>query len=183
METAGAAIKHNVAPVATMMAAGLATASSCFLKKIHGLPNWHGTIKKDFMCGALSSLPFFGAALIGTKSSRLDFSIKNCLAIGGLGLLAHSALTMLYTKLEQGFMALEKSDSKQLADSLIWHENQGYISEKKVVDEEDEEFEKNLEEEKMHKKVQYITSALIPVSFAIAAGSIGIARLCKNYVS
>lgn len=182
MDTAGFVIKNYAAPASLIIGAGsgLAALSSCFLKKIHNLPNWQGTIKKDLIKGTLSSLSLAGAALVGSRLSRLDFSIKNCLAVVVLGLLAHGGLTMLYTKLEQGFMALERHAIQPKELNWVTSGDCYIPPSKEIVPVRRQE---NNDDEELQYKTEYITSALIPVSFAVAASSIGIARFCKNYVS
>ncbi len=43
--------------------------------------------KEGAKSGALWALPVVGSTLLGSRSSRLDFSIKNCIAFSGIGCL------------------------------------------------------------------------------------------------
>lgn len=86
MEFIGDVAKHEVIPAALIAGtcAVVGAATHCLNNKIAGVDDWKEAMKQGAYNGVCWSIPIMGAALIGPRSSRLDFSIKNSAILAGV---------------------------------------------------------------------------------------------------
>ena len=98
MEIVKDLVKNEVIPAAAIVAtcAAVSTLSEHLIWKIHGkVPLNHVYLKNNAKVSTLWSLPIVVAALLGSRSSRLEFSLENCIIVGGLASLPYLAMAGL----------------------------------------------------------------------------------------
>lgn len=96
MELVKDVVKNEVIPAALIMGTGaaLGAASGFLYRKINNVSC--SDTKKDAIKGVLCSLPVVGATLIGSRESRLDFSMKYMKGLVAFGCFSYAFMCNMF---------------------------------------------------------------------------------------